>query len=89
MDMDTIENLDLKPGQSVMAVMDKSGDTKTIWDRGNAVEVEAARAQFKIFRDKGYTAFKVVGTEGTKGEKMHDFDPDAERIIFAPPMVAG
>lgn len=89
MDMETIEEMELQPGQSVMAVMDKTGDTKTIWDRNNEVEVEAARAQFKIFRDKGYTAFKVVGKEGTKGEKMHDFDPNAERIIFAPPLVAG
>jgi hypothetical protein len=89
MNIETIEEMDLKPGQSVMAIMDKTGDTKTIWDRNNEVEVEAARAQFKLFQKKGYTAFKVVGKDGTKGEKMHDFDETAERIIFAPPRVAG
>lgn len=82
-------NTELGPDQSVMAVMNESGDKKTIWNRSDAVETEAARKEFKHFKDAGYMAYKVTGKEGTRGEIMHEFDPSAERIIFAPPMRGG
>lgn len=85
----SVLDTDLKPGQSVMAVMNESGDKKTIWNRGDAVEVEAAQKEFEHFRAKGYMAYKVEGKDGHRGEVMHAFDPVAERIIFAPPMRGG
>lgn len=80
---------ELGPTQSVMAVMNEQGDKKTIWDRLNAIEVEAARKEFKFFKDSGYMAYKVEGKEGRRGEILHEFDPQAERVIFAPPMRGG
>ena len=75
-----------------MAVMDRSGDTKIIWSRDNADEVEMARKQFAEYRRKGFAAFRVIGkgeNRGDKGEQIHEFDATAERIIFVPPMVGG
>lgn len=80
---------DLGPNQSVMAVVNETGDKKTIWDRTDAVEVEAARKEFDHFKSKGYMAYKVKDKDGKRGEVMQAFDPDAERIIFAPPMRGG
>lgn len=80
---------ELGPTQSVMAVMNELGDKKTIWDRANPVEVEAAKNEFRFFKEKGYMAYKVEGKEGRRGEILHAFDPEAERIIFAPPMKGG
>lgn len=80
---------ELGPTQSVMAVMNESGDKKTIWDRNDPVEVEAAKKEFEHFRSKGYLAYKVEGKEGRRGEVLHKFDPEAERIIFSPPMRGG
>jgi hypothetical protein len=72
-----------------MAIMGKEGDTKIIWDQNNNDEVENAKATFDRLKGKGYLAFKVVGKEGDKGEQMKDFDPKAERIIFAPQLRGG
>lgn len=89
MTLDKALETELGPNQSVRAVINETGDTKTIWDRSNEVEVNAAKKDFKHFRDSGYIAYKVTGKEGTKGEVMHEFDATAERIIFAPPMRGG
>jgi hypothetical protein len=72
-----------------MAVMDHTGDTKVIWSRDNADEVEMARKQFAEFKKKKFVAFSVVGKSGEKGVQIDEFDPNAERIIFVPPMVGG
>lgn len=64
---------ELGPTQSVMAVMNELGDKKTIWDRANAVEVEAAKIEFTFFKEKGYMAYKVEGKEGRRGEILARF----------------
>jgi len=75
--------------QGEIVILDKSGDTKIIWDSEKPVEVENAKETFNRFKKKGYLAFKVVGKEGTKSEQLREFDSDAERIIFSPPIVGG
>jgi hypothetical protein len=72
-----------------MCVMDRTGDTKTMWSKSNPDEVEIARDTFRKFKDKGYAAFSVKGKDGERGEQMHEFDPDAERIIFVPALQGG
>lgn len=78
----------LEPGQSVMAMMGKNGDTKITWSRSNAVEVEAARTAFNSAKRGGHMAYKVEDS-GKKGTVLQEFDPAAERIILAPPMQGG
>ena len=81
--------IELGPNQSCMAVMNETGDKKTIWDRTNSVEVAAARAEFDHFKKAGYMAYSVTGKDGSRGQVMGAFNPEAERIIFAPPMRGG
>ena len=71
-----------------LAVLDRTGDTRLIWDSANDDEVEAAKKMFKNLKDKGYAAYSV-NKKGDKGEVMKKFDAEAERIIMAPPMVGG
>jgi len=74
---------------NTMHVLDQTGDTKIIWDRRNPEEVGAARATFNRLRqDNRYMAYKVQ-PGGDKGEIITEFDPEAEKIILAPPMVGG
>lgn len=81
---------DISAGFGAMAVMSQKGDTKYIWDKANADEVEGARRTFDYFvKDKKHLAFKVKGKDGTKGEQVREFDPNEERYIFVPQMVGG
>lgn len=71
-----------------LAILDATGDTKIIWDPNNTDEVENARRSFTDLRAKGYLAYKVT-PDGSKGEVIREFDPDAEKIILAPPLRGG
>ena len=71
-----------------LSVLDRTGDTKLIWDSGNADEVAAARKTFKDLKGKGFIAYSVK-RKGAKGKAMASFDPDTERIIMSPPMAGG
>jgi hypothetical protein len=72
-----------------ISVLGKEGDTKVIWNRDNADEVENARQTFDRLRARNFTAFSVKGKEGEKDRVIHSFDPDAERIIMVPKVAGG
>lgn len=74
---------------SVMEIMDHQGDTKILWDKNNPDEVENARRTFDDLKKKGFIAYSVSGGDGAKGEIIREFDPEAERLIMAPPMRGG
>lgn len=80
---------ELEPGQSVIARLDQTGDTKVFWNRGNQTETAIAKAAFTQAKADGFMAYKVTGADGMKGEVMAEFDPAAERIILAPPLRGG
>lgn len=71
-----------------LVVLDYTGDTKIVWDSDTAVEVEEARGTFDRLRKKGYAAYRV-DKKGDKGEVIREFDPNAEKLILAPPTVGG
>ena len=71
-----------------LAVMDRTGDTKTLWDPSNAAEVEVARNSFNTFRKKGYLIYSVA-KDGEKGKQVNEFDPEAGKLIAIPPVVGG
>ena len=77
-----------EPGQHVMALMNSSGDLKTIWNSENADEVAVARKSFDEAKRKGMMAYRV-NRKGNRGEVINEFDPDAETIILAPAMQGG
>lgn len=72
----------------VLVILDHSGDTRHTWNRGNKDEVEIMRGIFKQMVDKGYQAWSV-SKKGDKDRRIKEFDPEAEKIIFAPALVGG
>lgn len=79
-----------EPVTRTMSVMNLGGDTKVTWDSNNAAEVDNARRTFDSLKAQGYTPHVVGGKKGNrKAETMDDFDPKAEALIMAPPMVGG
>jgi hypothetical protein len=70
-------------------VIDRTGDTKLEWDSEKPAEVKAAREMFDALKGKGYLAYKMIGDQGYKGELIKKFDPEAERIVLAPPVAGG
>lgn len=84
----------LKTGGGAFFLMDRTGDTKTIWDPSRPEEVEAAQVQFDALTNpeegkQKYVAFKVEEDGEKSSEKMERFDPKAGKIIFAPLLVRG
>lgn len=75
-------------GLGVLCIMDRTGDTRQMWDPNNADEVEIAKAAFEAAIAKGMRAYKVT-KDGDKGELIKKFDPKAGKIILAPALVGG
>jgi hypothetical protein len=77
----------------VMRILDQTGHTTHGWDADNAEEVAIAKAAFDSARQRGYHAFHVTddpkGGAGTRGARMTEFDPDAEKMILMPQLVGG
>lgn len=71
-----------------MRIIDITGDTKIIWDSTKQAEVDNARQTFDNLRKKKYNAYSVK-KDGEKGSVITEFDPEAEKIIMAPPMAGG
>ena len=80
---------------NTMHIMDRTGDSRIMWDPNNADEVAAAKATFdKLTKPKsrggqGYMAYKVNPEDASKGEIVREFDPNAGKLILAPAMVGG
>jgi hypothetical protein len=83
-----VEELTLTETQHELCVLDRTGDTKIIWDSTKKDEVATARKSFDDLKKKGYMAYSVK-KNGEKGELLHEFDEEAEKIILAPRMVGG
>jgi hypothetical protein len=81
--------MDTATATGTLHVMDSTGDTRLMWDKGNEDEVSAARRTFRDLKAKGYLAYSVRGKKGEKGTVLREFDPDAERIIMSPQLVGG
>lgn len=73
---------------SELVILDQTGDTKVIWDKGNQDEVDAARSTFSDLKKKGYMAYSVK-EDGDKKKIIHEFDPSAEKLILTPPLRGG
>lgn len=79
---------DVPAGKHVLCTLDRTGDTRIIWDPENEEEVENARRTFNELREKRFVAY-AVRAGGGKGEVIRQFDPEAEKLILAPPLVGG
>lgn len=71
-----------------LRVMGKEGDVRVMWDPANKDEVDTAKKTFDELKKKGHLAY-AVKKQGGKGEVIREFDPEAGKIIMAPPMRGG
>lgn len=86
--MATSEITHSDPTLGLLCAMDETGDTPMQWDRNDPEQVAKAQARFDDLKKKGYLGYKV-NKKGDKGAVIQSFDPMAERIIMAPPMIGG
>jgi hypothetical protein len=75
----------------VMDILDQSGHSTIGWNPDIESEVAIAKAAFDDAKKRGYQAFHVTGDEknAKKGERMTEFDPDAERMMLLPQLQGG
>lgn len=79
---------DVENGRHVLCVLDKTGDTRIIWDTENTDEVASAKRTFDDLIKKGFRAFSV-NRKGDKDTQIREFDPAAEKLILTPALVGG
>jgi hypothetical protein len=73
----------------VLQVMDRDhGDYKVMWNKDNEAEVLEARHTFERLRSQRFLAY-TVKEDGSQGEVIREFDPEAGRVILAPQLVGG
>lgn len=75
-----------------LKVMDGNGHTEVEWDVNDPASVEKARTVFQHKILAGYHAYAVAPINGAgerKGAMIKEFDPEAERVVIAPPMAGG
>ncbi len=74
---------------NTLHIMDHTGDVKVTWDPAIPAEVDHARKQFNDAKAKGFAGFEMT-SDGKKGANhVREFNPQAGRIVMAPPMQGG
>lgn len=71
-----------------MVRLDHTGHTEVKWDPDNEIEVASAKASFDVAVGKGYLAFKL-NADGSTGEQIRTFDPNAKQIVLRPQFRGG
>ena len=78
-----------KSEERLLRIMDPElGDLKIMWDPDDDDQTELAKKNFIAAKKKKMVAYSVK-KDGTKGKIISEFDPEAEAIIMAPPLVGG
>lgn len=70
----------------IMRIQDRSGDSVMEWDVADEAAVKAAEKVFNDLLAKQHLGYKKT-VEG--GEVLRRFDPTAEEIVVAIPLVGG
>jgi hypothetical protein len=68
-------------------VMDRTGDTRHIFDKQDGAEVAKAEQRFKELTGAGFTA--AVRTGPGEQRISRSFDPTADETLFYPRLVGG
>lgn len=71
-----------------MKTLGRYGDLHVSWNVDNEEEVSTAKEMFSKKIKEGWSAFREK-LSGTKGDRIKEFDPDAQRIILVPPITGG
>jgi hypothetical protein len=72
---------------AVQIVMDRSGDSRFLFDPASATEVADAERRFRQLTRRGFTATARLGP----GQMaiLRSFDPNVEECVFFPQLVGG
>lgn len=74
---------------STLQYADGTGDTRLEWNKDVPAEVDAARETFaRLHGENKYLAYKTR-RDGSRGEVIRSFDPNAERIVMVPQTQGG
>ena len=74
-------------GTHVLAILDRTGDTKVMWEVEDDTSVVAAAEAFLAKVSEGYTAYAIK--DDGESEVIKDFDKEATKIILAPQNIGG
>jgi hypothetical protein len=69
-------------------VLDHTGHSTHVFDKANTVSLEEAERRFKDLTGKGFLA-ATRPDDGSPGQALKAFDPDAETTVFIPPLQGG
>jgi len=69
-------------------ILDKTGDSRIIWNVGDTEHVKTAKATFDGLRAKGYSMFSIKA-DGDTGGRVDEFKPELEQVIAVPRIVGG
>lgn len=72
---------------AVQIVMDRTGDTRHVFDACDHAAVEKAEKRFMELTGAGFTA--AVRTGPGEQRVIRSFDPTAEETLFYPRLVGG
>lgn len=75
--------------RSTLHILDSTGDTKMAWSVDNQAELDAVKATFKKLKKAGYVAYTVDPDDGTRGDVISEFDPEAGMMIMHQPLAGG
>lgn len=76
------------PAKGLLLWLSDKGDEHLVWDRSDPAQVREAFAKFKELLAKGFTAY-AVRNDGTRGHRIHEFDPAAYEIRLVPGTIPG
>jgi hypothetical protein len=71
-----------------LKVADHTGDTPTLWKTGDDISTAEANRVFDEMISKGYLAY-TQPDDGTDGDVIRSFDPDADTIVMMPQTIGG
>jgi hypothetical protein len=85
-----VDEITPPPNHGILQIMNqKDGDKRVVWDSNSLAEIRAAKEMFDDLVRKGLEPYRV-GHGGKAGlDKMSEFDPMAEQVMFLPMKLAG
>jgi len=71
-----------------LRILERVGDMKISWNSSNREEIKTAKEIFDKKISQGWSAFGEK-LSGAKGDRIKEFDSEAERIVLVPPITGG
>ena len=72
-----------------MHLLNETGHSTLVWDETAPDTIEIAESEFEAMEHLGYVAFKRNGGAEKPAERIDDFDPGAEEILWLRPLQGG